>query len=282
MTGQKVSRQFVKSYGCDGGIDYGHLITMRSATAAVYDKRLESGTINISGPRSGCTNSIIPAGGVLNLPYFYDGCTCSYPLPVGAVLIRMPQTYEQWTAWGRGLAGPIQRVGINLGAPGDRMTEAGTLWLDSPSVGGPSPEVSITTQPETPKYFYHHSLWIKGGTGWPWVCASGAEGISGLRVDGLKQGTYTVRLFFVELKHSQPGQRVFDILLQGKEVLESLDVAKETDGLMQCLVKEFKDIRVDDRLEVDLKARTGQTILCGIEIVRDSLPLDSLPNCSRK
>ena len=33
----------------------------------------------------------------------------------------------------------IQRIGLNLGAPGDRMTEAGTLWLDYPVVGGPSP-----------------------------------------------------------------------------------------------------------------------------------------------
>jgi len=85
VTGTVEARRFVKSYGCDGGNDYGYLITMRSATPAFYDKRIESGTINISGPRSGCTNSVIPANGVLNLPYFYDGCTCSYPLPTGSL-----------------------------------------------------------------------------------------------------------------------------------------------------------------------------------------------------
>ena len=84
VTGVVEARRYVKSYGCDGGNDYGHLITMRSATPAFYDKRIESGTINISGPRSGCTNSIIPANGVLNMPYFYAGCSCSYPLPTGA------------------------------------------------------------------------------------------------------------------------------------------------------------------------------------------------------
>ena len=62
---------------------------MRSGTAAFYDKRLESGTIHISGPRSGCTNSIVPANGVLNVPYFYEGCTCSYPLPM-ALRPRQP------------------------------------------------------------------------------------------------------------------------------------------------------------------------------------------------
>ena len=51
MTGEKEPREFPKSYGCDGGFDYGNLYTMRSGTAAFYDKRSESGTINISGPR---------------------------------------------------------------------------------------------------------------------------------------------------------------------------------------------------------------------------------------
>jgi hypothetical protein len=277
MTGQKEARQFVKSYGCDGGNDYGHLITMRSGTPAFYDKRTESGTINIGGPRSGCTNSVIPANGVLNIPYFYDGCSCSYPLPVGAALVRMPQTYEQWSAWGGSATEAIQRVGVNLGAPGDRMTEAGTLWLDFPSVGGPSPAISVETQPEPPASFYHHSLWIEGGQGWPWVCASGAVGLSQIKVNGLRQGVYTVRLYFVEREHSTPGHRVFDVLLQDKPVLEALDLVREAGGKMRCLVREFNHVEITDSLKVGLKAQTGQTVLCGIEIVRDELALDALP-----
>ena len=35
----------------------------------------------------------------------------------------------------------IVRLGLNLGAPGDRQDAEGTLWLDYPSVGGPSPDV---------------------------------------------------------------------------------------------------------------------------------------------
>jgi len=95
LTGVEEPRVFPKSYGCDGGFDYGDLYSMRSGTAAFYDKRLESGTINLSGPRSGCTNSIIPANGVLNVPYFFEGCTCSYPLPTALALVSMPKTHEQ-------------------------------------------------------------------------------------------------------------------------------------------------------------------------------------------
>ena len=128
LTGLKEPRAIPKSYGCDGGNDYGNLYTMRSGTPAFYDKRLESGVCSISGPRSGCTNSIIPACGLLNAPYFYEGCTCSYPLPLGLSLVSMPASHEQWASWGEGRAENIVRLGLNLGAPGDRMTEEGTLW----------------------------------------------------------------------------------------------------------------------------------------------------------
>jgi len=277
LTGLVEPRCYVKSYGCDGGVDYGHLITMRSATPAFYDKRIESGTINIAGPRSGCTNSVIPANGVLNMPYFYEGCTCSYPLPTGAALVSMPQTFEQWTAWGRGTANPIVRIGVNLGAPGDRMTHGGTLFLDHPSVGGPSPEITLQTKPETPDYFYHHSLFIQGGKGWPWLCASGAEGIESLRLKDLKPGTFTVRLYFVEPQHTTAGARVFDVALQGEPVLTNFDIFVAAQGRMKCLVKEFTDVQLDGDCTLTFTTYKGESLLSGIELVSTDLPLDPLP-----
>jgi hypothetical protein len=278
LTGLVEPRCYVKSYGCDGGVDYGHLITMRSATPAFYDKRIESGTINIAGPRSGCTNSVIPANGVLNMPYFYEGCTCSYPLPAGAALISMPQTFEQWTAWGQSTARPIVRIGINLGAPGDRMTHGGTLFLDYPSVGGPSPMVKVTTQPATPDYFYHHSLFIQAGKGLPWVCASGVQGIKSLRLTELKSGTFTVRFYFVEPQHTVAGARVFDVALQGKPVLSNFDIFVAAQGRMKCLVKEFTDVQLDGECTLSFTAHKGRSLLSGIELVSTGLPLDPLPD----
>ncbi|MEX0819415.1 MAG: PQQ-binding-like beta-propeller repeat protein, partial [Pirellulaceae bacterium] len=192
LTGQREPRAIPKSYGCDGGVDYGNFFTMRSGTPAFYDKRLESGVCNISGPRSGCTNSIIPACGVLNVPYFYEGCTCSYPLPAGLVMVNMPPAHEQWASWGPGSGENIQRLGINFGAPGDRMTEEGTLWLEHPSRGGASPDVRVTVEPEAVDNFYKHSVWMRGGDGWPWVAASGIEGASAITIGGLKPGVFTV------------------------------------------------------------------------------------------
>ncbi len=276
ITGLKETRRYVKSYGCDGGNDYGHLITMRSATPSFYDKRIESGTINISGPRSGCTNSIIPANGVLNMPYFYDGCSCSYPLPTSAALVSMPQTFEQWTAWGPGTVGPMIRIGINLGAPGDRITEKGTLFVDHPGVGGPSPEIAVTTVPETPDYFYHHSLFAEGGQGWPWVCASGAKGLTSLQITGLKEGTFTVRLYFIEPEHSSTGARTFDVAVQGNTVLKEFDIFDAAGGRMKCTVEETGPMQIDGTCRLDLTARTGTPLLSGIELVSTGLPLDEI------
>jgi outer membrane protein assembly factor BamB len=276
LTGLVEPRRYVKSYGCDGGNDYGQLITMRSATPAFYDKRIESGTINISGPRSGCTNSIIPANGILNMPFFYDGCTCSYPLPTGAALVSMPETFEQWTAWGAGDVGPIVRVGINLGAPGDRMTRKGTLFVDAPSVGGPSPNIAWKIQPEGTHYFYRHSLFSEGGTGWPWVCASGAVGLTSFQLDGLKPGRFTVRLYFAEPRSIGVGERVFDVMLQGKTVLKGLDIVAVAGGSMRSVVREFPGISIDGRCELVLTAHRGKPLLSGIELVSEGLELDVL------
>ena len=218
LTLEEEPRVFPKSYGCDGGFDYGGIYTFRSGTAAFYDKKVESGTVHISGPRSGCTNSIVPAGGILNVPYYYEGCTCSYPLPMALALYSMPETFEQWATWGAvpkaALHGKIQRLGLNFGAPGDRKTRDGTLWLDHPSVGGPSPEIEIQTEPAQPETFYRHSVWMQGGEGWPWVAASGVKGLRRLTLAGLKPGRYTVKLVFAA---PDRGTHRFAVDLQGQD-----------------------------------------------------------------
>ncbi len=287
LTGGYEPRAFPKSYGCDGGFDYGHLYTMRSGTAAFYDKRLDSGTIHISGPRSGCTSSIIPANGVLNVPYFYEGCSCSYPLPMALSLVSLPPTFEQWAAWGSvassNLAGKIERIGLNFGAPGDRRTDDGTLWLAYPAVGGPSPKVEVRTEPAAPEFFYRHSVWIEGGEGWPWVGASGVKGLQRVTVSGLKPGSYTVRLVFTEPDAATKlGGRKFAVRLQGQSVAESLDVLAEAGGQMRVVTKQIAKVVVTNgTLTVQLAAQAGATLLNGLEIIRSGLTLDPLPNPAR-
>ncbi len=277
LTGKREPRTFPKDYGCDGGVDYGAIYGMRSATAAFYDKTCESGTVHISGPRSGCTNSVIPAGGVLNVPFFYAGCTCSYPLPAGLALASEPETFEQWATWGASEPQDVQRVGINLGAPGDRVTRDGTLWIDAPSRGGPSPKVPIAIAPQSARPWYRHSLWIEGGRGWPWVVASGVEGLESLTVRGLIAGTYTVRLFFAEPGLAQPGERMFDVAVGGSLLAERLDPVREAGGRLRGVVREVDGVRSTGAIDIRLTARAGATVLCGVEVIAAGLTHGDVP-----
>jgi len=63
ITGAEEAREYVKAMGaiCLGRIT---VISSRCVPARrrFYDKRLESGIVNISGLRSGCRNTIMPAG----------------------------------------------------------------------------------------------------------------------------------------------------------------------------------------------------------------------------
>jgi hypothetical protein len=277
LTGLTEPRVIPKSYGCDGGVDYGNFYTLRSGTAAFYDKFLESGTIHISGPRSGCTNSVIPAGGILNVPYFFDGCSCSYPLPAGLAMASLPAEHEQWAVWGEGQPQEIHRIGVNFGAPGARMTPAGTLWLEYPHAGGPAPKLEVTTEPQSPSDYYRHSIWISGGTGWPWVTASGIRALTSFSLGKLKSTTYTVRLYFAEPEHEAAGMRVFDVRLNHQTALRHLDIAEETGGRMRSLVKEFQGMALNGQLHVELEAQVGEPVISGIELIEEGLILDELP-----
>ena len=282
MTGETEPRVFPKSYGCDGGVDYGLLYSMRSGTPAFYDKRFESGTINISGPRSGCTNSVIPANGVLNLPYFYEGCTCAYPLPMALSLVSMPETFEQWASWGPveavSLDGKLQRIGLNFGAPGDRVTHDGTLWVAVPKAGGPSPDIRVATEPAADglETFYQHSLFIEGGIGWPWVAGSGLIGVRVVTLSGLKPGDYSVRLTFSEPDiAAKAGMRVFGITINGMPVAESFDPVTEAKGVHRAVTVEIAERSVDasGTLRIELDAKVGQPVISGIEVVRKGLTM---------
>jgi len=86
---------------------------------------------------------------------------------------------------------------------------------------------------------------------------------------------HTVRLHFAEPDNVRPGQRVFDVRLQGKAVLENLDVIQAAGGRNVALIKEFKGVLADRTLELELipkaKAITPATatIVSGIEIVAE-------------
>ena len=272
LTGAEVPWGFRRRGGCTKNLCSENLVFFRSSTAGYYDAEHDAGTVNLAGFRTGCKNSLIPAGGILNAPNYASGCTCNYPVFTALALVHMPDV-ETWTTstWTYDGA-PVKRVGVNLGAPGDCQSPSGTLWLDYPSVGGLSPNIPIAVVPDKVEWFYRHSARMKDGP-MRQVTSSGAEGLEKIVLTLSKTGgnaatatPCTVRLFFAEPGNAKPGNRVFDVAVQGKTVLENFDITRET-APATGLVKEISGVRVGDTLTVELKPKTGRTLLCGIEFV---------------
>ncbi|MBM4035037.1 MAG: hypothetical protein FJ291_25115 [Planctomycetes bacterium] len=317
LTGEEIPWTFTRQYGCGTAVAARHLLTFRSAAAGYFDLARDGGTGNFGGFRSGCTSNLIAAGGILNAPDYTRTCTCSYQNQCSLALVHTPEV-ETWTFNQLKRSDePIRRVGINLGAPGDHLADTGTLWLDFPSVGGPSPHIPIIADPPHPDLFLHHSSWVvpisdfgfrisdfnpqsairNPQSGLPWVSASGATGLRSLSITLASRLTkwrrehptmisrwlgrnkrpklppqrYTVRLHFVEPDAASPGDRVFAVALQGRTVLDSLDVACEAGGPRRPLVKEFTAVEVTDDLHIALTptpaARIPEPVLCGVELV---------------
>ncbi|MEN6347610.1 MAG: PQQ-binding-like beta-propeller repeat protein [Armatimonadia bacterium] len=276
ITGEQTPWQYGRNYGCNTVIASENLITFRSAAAGFFDLRTDGGTGNLGGFKSGCTSNLIVANGVLNAPDYTRTCTCSYQNQTSLAFVHDPSV-EAWSFNLMDLGdAPIKRVGLNFGAPGDRLAPDGALWLDCPSVGGPSPKVEVTLTPATPAQFRHHASWVKAGD-LPWVAASGLLGVEKVSVRLAPAGSpvrsFTLRLHFVEPEEAAAGQRLFDVAVQGQPVCRRLDIAAEASGSARSLVKEVRGVKASETLEVALTAcpdsHLSQTVLCGLEIVEE-------------
>lgn len=274
ITGEPIPWEFTKSgHHCNYAIASPHLMTFRAASAGFCDID-STNTSRLEGFRSGCRNSLIPANGVLNSPNMAHGCSCGYSLFTSLALTHIPES-EVWSYSALEVDAKqdqVKQVGINLGAPGDRQADNGTLWLDYPSVGGSSPVIDVKVSGEDLSYFHKHSAFVEEGD-MKWVAASGVEGASTLSVTLSAESTsprnYTVRLHFLDPATDTSDRRTFDVSLQGQPVLQGLNVAKEANGTNRAIVREFKGVQADTSLNIDLKAIDGRTLLSGVEIIAE-------------
>ena len=272
ITGESVPWEFTKTgHHCNYAIASPHLVTFRAGTAGFFDRNT-GGTARLPGFRSGCRNSLIPAGGVLNAPNYAHGCVCDFNVFTSLAFVHDPQA-DLWTynAY-KDPTAKAQRLGINLGAPGDRLAENGTLWMEYPRRGDPSAKVPVEVEGKSLRWFKNHTTGVSAGQV-PWVAASGVEGISGLtiKLPGADKvlRNHTVRLYFAEPNPMAPETRVFDVAIQGKPVLTNLDIAREAGGARRLLKKELTGIAADDQIALAFTPRKGQPLLCGIEIVAE-------------
>lgn len=268
-TGERTGWSYQRMYGCNTAIGSEHLLTFRSGAAGFCDLFSDSGTGNLGGFRSSCTSNLVVADGVLNAPDYTRTCSCAYQLQTSLALIHDPDN-EFW-AFGHTdyTSRPASSIGINLGAPGDRRDADGILWFDYPVVGGPSPELDVEIEPANVSQFgQHSSLMARGSLNWV-----GASGLRGARTIRLKSsiasdaGRVSLRLVFAEPDGLGPGQRVFDVLVNGKRVLKEFDIAGVVEDPLQTIIRDF-DVAMNGMLEVQLVPATGseEPVIAGLAI----------------
>ena len=278
ITGQPVAWSYRRDYGCNTATANTHMLFFRTGSAGFADMEHGSGTGTIGGFRAGCTANLIPADGVLNAPDFTRTCTCSYQNQTSLGLIHMPEM-EQWIAHGtlRRLDDPIQRIGINLGAPGNRLADNGTLWLhhprEAPSRPRPDLRVRDVEGADSARYYRKHSLLVEASSGLNYVAASGRIGIRRLDVRNVRGGgaRFTVTLHFAEPEGLEPGERVFDIQLGDEVVVNGFDVAEAAGGANRAVARTFENVEIDRHLQVRLNPAEGSEhppVLSGVELIR--------------
>ena len=129
LTGRPVDWIWNRNYGCNTPQASQHLLLFRSGAAGYCDLSNDGGTGNFGGFRSSCTNNLIAAGGVLSVPEYTRTCTCDYQNQTSLALVHMPEV-EVWTEFPLADDKDVRHLALNLGAPGFRRADDGTLWLN--------------------------------------------------------------------------------------------------------------------------------------------------------
>ncbi len=245
LTGRPAPVSYVATKGCNYPIASEHLITFRSSSAGFYDPLHGGGTGHFGGFKSGCTSNLIAADGVLNAPDYTRTCSCSFQNQTSLALTHMPDV-EIWTHNDFTHDGArIKRVGINFGAPGDRRASNGTLWLDHPSVGGPSPEVPVSVK-GSPTYFRHHASYLSDEeAGRAWIGASGVAGARTVSVQliGKKQKKEKVPPKGTSIGVADKADDAEEDA-SGSVNLASSDLELTTDKTKQIIGIRFQDVEI--------------------------------------
>ena len=296
VTGEKIQWAYTRNYGCNYIVASENLLSFRSGAAGFYDLLNQGGTGNLGGFKSGCTSNLIAANGVLNAPDYTRTCSCSYQNQTSLAFVYMPRL-EYWTnneiKWN---GTQVKQMGLNFGAPGDRMADNNTLWLDYPSVGGNSPDIPVEITfavADTAKVMQHKTLsgnsndrkvgYIRTNSfnidteNHSYVAASAVNGAQEIVITLAENAgdsySYTIKLYFSEIEDAKAETRVFNVDIQGKNVLKNFNISKKAGGVNKLFVKTVEGVSVKDKLIIKLSSANSGILplLSGIEIIEMNL-----------
>lgn len=281
LTGEPSDWQFSRpGHHCGVVTTTPNMMFFRSGFIGYYDLYEDSGTKHFAGQRLGCWINAIPSNGLVVIPEASAGCVCLFSITSTVVLEPREDRSPAWGIFSvAGATTPIKKLAVNLGAPGDRRDGQGNLWLAYPrpaTVGRMEFNYDIKPQLLEGGAFEtrnDESLAIDGARV-GWLYSSQARGLTRceLPLIGANEAPadYRVTLHFAELQPEvKPGERVFDVKLQGQTVLAGLDVVATAGSAQRALTREFRRVNVDGKLVIELQPQKGEPVLAAIEVERE-------------
>ncbi|QDT10621.1 PQQ-like beta-propeller repeat protein [Planctomycetes bacterium K23_9] len=254
-----------------------NMMFFRSGFIGYYDLYQDSGTRHFAGQRLGCWVNAIPGNGLVMIPEATAGCVCQFS--IASTVVMEPKTQNK--SWGIfsavGPTTPVKRIGINLGAPGDRKDISGNEWLGYPRPSSRKRlEFELDLEPKLESgggwYSRNPDSVTIDGTDKPWVYASGAKGLQSLVIPllGSKDDAcdYTVKLHFANLDASDTA--AFDIRVQDDVVGKAVVVAGSDKASVDPQVLTFENVPVTDNLVVTLNPSDPERLptIAAIEVIR--------------
>lgn len=91
-TGQPLDKTplFRRNHGCNYAVGSQHLYLLRDITACYVDAATRTRHY-LRNIRSGCSNSLIAADGILSVPNYTVGCVCNYPIRCSFAMVHQPE-----------------------------------------------------------------------------------------------------------------------------------------------------------------------------------------------
>ena len=155
-------------------------------------------------------------------------------------------------------------IAINFGAPGDRRSDDGTMWVDYPSVGGKSPKRKIKTRPAEDKLktFRVHSSLVANED--DWISGSGVVGIKEIELSVESQKPLKIVLYFCEPTASK--SRSFRIDVNGKTVDPKFDVALAAGGRHRGVTRTFAVTPDSKKVRINFSG-DREAIVSGLKVL---------------
>ena len=250
-----------------------HFLFGRSRGVGYQDLLTDGGLYTILHSRSSCWIDTSSAGGTMIKPPYAIGCKCEVSMPFTFAMAQVPTPVPLSQDFNQpGPALPLKHLYLDFGATGDRLDKKGRVWLaprlkapggllalnyGTPFVGGePVRRSAMYTPIENAEV--------------PFVFASCREGLEKCTMPIGAGGKFKVRLGFSALPGDAPGQRVFDVKLNGNVVLKDFDIIKETGKADRAVWKDVT-ISIEKELVLELVPSPGSAkkpLINGIQVLR--------------